>query len=481
MSFPTSLDYPQTYIPNIKPTPVGFKSGRTGSTSSSSSTSSSASFTDFNAYEKFGHLLPPPPSLLSIGRPPSRGSGNQRPTNPSLPSGRVRPAPINTAKANENSSYSPRNAPAPSPRAAIVASLRSATDRRHLQREQQMREQQLQQQQLLLQEQHLQQQKQLQFQQQQQQQSLLLQQQMRMQNLSLNQTQNATPTSSFFSLESPIGPAFHLSPPTSPLPGNSPTFFSSSSTNGPFSPVTDRMDPRMLASLQQKHQELMATSALIAQQQQSIQNAMTLAALGYNVNNAYADGSVDFPPSSPVLGSPLTATPQQQYARNPVYNMDLPAPPGHGNYYRPSSPTLPVRPSSSSSYRPQNSSPMGTYTSQTNQQISSPPSSFRRSHRKAASLSGSAAPVINPPSPTPMSNSLSSQGSGSLGAIGSGLGSNQGGNSLLRNSTLTVVSGSRVGGGDYEIPVRQPIGPPPLDELKAARRSANFASLLAMG
>lgn len=80
-----------------------------------------------------------------------------------------------------------------------------------------------------------------------------------------------------------------------------------------------------------------------------------------------------------------------------------------------------------------------------------------------------------------MSNSLSSQGSGSLGAIGSGLGSNQGGNSLLRNSTLTVVSGSRVGGGDYEIPVRQPIGPPPLDELKAARRSANFASLLAMG
>lgn len=474
MSFPSSLDYPQSSF--IKPSHAGYRSGRTGSTSSSSSTSSSTSFSEPHAYDKVG-MMQPPPSLNTLGRPPSRGS-------PPI-TARGRPAPINTAKANETSI----TASAPSPRAALVAGLRSATDRRHQQREQQIRDQHLLQQQLLLQQQHLQQQKQLQLQQQQQQQILLQQQQLRMQNLSLadsgGQGQGQGQGQPYLPpFQSALDAhTYHLSPPTSPIPSSS----SHSSTSSlPFN-YNERADPRVFAQLQQRHQDLLASTAFLAQQQQQY-----MAALGSSNNG----GEFEFPLASPVsyAGSPMASyVPQQHYARNSVYNTDLPNPSTRGGYQRPSSPNLPVRPSSSSSFRGMNQSSSSHTPSayQLPSSSSSSASSFRRSHRKAASLSGSGDPFI-------LNNSYSNfshQSSGSLGAIGSGL------NSSLRKTTtpssfsnggssaLAYTRGGGLGHGggraagaasDVEIPVRQPIGPPPLDELKTLKRGSNFAKSAAM-
>lgn len=452
------LDYSQHSASYAPPTPIGHRSGHTNSASSSSSVSSS--FSDTQSFVPPGSLhLTPPPSLFNntIGRPSSRGSNPMSPPS----ANRVRPAPINTGQANDSASRtgSPTTAGAPSPRAALVAGLRSATDRRHQKREQQ-REMQLQAQQQLL---H-------------QQQNLLAQieqQQMRLQSMTLNAGLHSGGTSTM------TPPGFHLSPPTSPIP----SAYSNNGMNSQYM-AQGGDDPRNIAALQQK---FLATSALITQQQQRLQNAIAS--------------------SSPSSGSPS----KYDMDAPSYYNTDLSIPQAVG-YGRPSSPNLPVRPSSSSAYRvrsagqqqqqqqqhpfaintggnggsmfqfsrPASGTTSGTLpaspggsSAASNSTASSP---FRRSHRKATSLSGSGDSFnfTNTPSGSGSpnyhyysSNTTNAfhqqQGSGSysyynnnnLGPIGSGIGA--------RGS---AASGS---------PARQPIGPPPLEELKTSKRGSNFA------
>lgn len=455
-----SLDYPQTSF--VKQNPVPYRGSRTGSTSSASSTSSSTSYTEqHNFYDK-----PTPSSLHAFG---SRGSPMS-----SNSSARARPTPINIAKANEGVQYSTGNAGAPSPRAALVAGLRSATDRRYQEREK--REMQAQAQKLLAQQQALLMQVQQNLLLAPDDPNLLLQKQtLLMQLHSFSQSQY---------LPAPSPMAARLSPPTSPIPYNTSNNNHNNSNPGglPFG------DPRLIASLQQQQQELMATSALIAQQQQRIQTALAY--------NTYDPMSFDFSQTSPVTyaASPVTAVtpqpyvPQQQHARNSVYYNDLPAPPNMG-YYRPSSPNLPQRPFSSAAYRAtpsgqqQQQQPSAAY--QVPSKFSGANSSvpFRGSHRKAASLSGSGDAFnftnnfTSNASSTPnyAYSNFSQHGSGSLGPIGSGH------TSSLRNSSSlqAVPTGARVGGGELAMPSRQPFGPPPLDELKTIKRGSNFATLFA--
>lgn len=196
----------------------------------------------------------------------------------------------------------------------------------------------------------------------------------------------------------------------------------------PGSPSPAGGDQRLYAALHAKQQELLATSFMLQQQQQRLQAAM-------NANSYY----------------------------------DLPQPP-----FRPASPSLPVRPSSSASNRgsslffPSNNnannfdqpqqSPFGNNSPKQYQPPPPPPQQqqqqqgtpFRRGHRKASSLSSTY----------------------NVGVIGSGSPA-IGGNRAVSGPTGPIGANAR---GDYEIPSRQPLGPPPLDELKSKYKDYNFAS-----
>lgn len=361
--------------------------------------------------------LPSPPTVFGSAKRPTRRSR------------RGRPAPLNIEKANAQ--LGPENAPEPSPRAAIVAGLRSATDRRHQQRDQQIREE-YQQIQTQLQQQYMQQQNQSQLQIQQQQ-MLLLQQQMRLQALSFNEP-NGTSASSNGGMKANPGAGALMSPPSSPMIVDPSSAYISQQLAG----ISDRADPRLIATIQAKQQELLATSALIAHQQQRIQLAMNMnqAILGYGQPYPYNE-------ASPNLGlkSPTSYQPQPNARFMNTYNTDLPAPPGPGGYY--------PAPSASSPRSPRKLS-FGS-----------------RSHHKSNSSLGSQAGENSNSPKTPYFPHHSP--SNSFGA------------SQLRNNVPgtpgLVSSGSKVGGGDYDMPIRQPIGPPPLDELKTAKSSSNFATI----
>ena len=442
-----------------KPSPSNaHRSNRVGSFGSSSSNGSNMSNLSYSSIS-YEQMLPPPPNVFGSGiaRPPSRGNGNS-----SISSGRNRPPSMNFSKPSDDTQNPASEQPIPSPRAALVAGLRSATDRRHQQREQQ---------------------------QQQQQQVLQQQQQLRLQNLSLYDAMNSGNTSvysssfansqNYGSLKSPVASSFGLSPPTSPIPSD--YSVESSLNNSPLTAMSDRPDSRVLASLQQKHQELMATSAAIAQQQQRLAQAINQAALSYGGYYNPNDPSFELPvlSSSPGLARSPIITPQplqssqQQYARNSIYN-DLPAPPGYNNFYRPSSPSLPTRPLSSSSFRPQFSQDPPKQS-----QANSP--GYKRSHRKAASLSGSGPSFGNSSANGNSSlkgnnNSTNATPYYSSGSFGSGGSSssvgNIGGGSQLRNSTLNPG----LYGKGSEMPLRQPVGPPPIEELRGQKIVLNFAS-----
>lgn len=432
-----------------KPSPNNtHRSNRVGSFGSSSSNGSNISSLSYSSIS-YEQMLPPPPNVFGSGiaRPSSRGNGN-----PSISSGRNKPSPVNFSKPNDDLQITPPDQAIPSPRAALVAGLRSATDRRQQQREQQQQQQKL----------------------------------LRMQGSSLYDTMNGGNSGLYSSnfanqqnystFKSPVTPSFGLSPPTSPIPND---YSDSSLNNSPFTTMGDRPDSRILASLHQKHQELMATSVAIAQQQQRLAQAINQAALSYGGYYNLNDSSFDVPvlSSSPGVSRSPIITPQplqssqQQYDRNSIYN-DLPAPPGYNNFYRPSSPSVPVRPSSSSSFRPQISQ-----NSPKQSQANSP--GYRRSHRKAASLSGSGSSFgsngttgnFSSKNFNGSNNATHYHSSGSFVSGGSSSLSNSGGGSQLRNSMLNPGA---LGKGS-EIPLRQPVGPPPIEELKGQKFGLNFA------
>ena len=457
-------------VTDLEPSPAEYRSTRARSLGS---VHSNVYNPDVNSSDRLGQMLPPP--VGGSGNNPLPFKGNTIISPGSEFKGR--PAPINVVKANERfdsdtiETHNNGEAPMPSPRAALVAGLRSATDRRHQQRDQQLREHQLQQQQLFLQQQHLLQQKQLQLQQQQQQHMLLLQQQMRMHNLSLNDGfSNVIPNQNIAPLKSPFGFEFNISPPTSPIPTD---YSTETSLGDTFLGTADRVDPRVMASMQQKHQELLVNSALIAQQQQRIQAVLKYGAPQYDEN------SIESPqvPSPSITSRSHLPNHQShhsmhQFSRHSISHMEPPAPLVYGANGSPSSSSIPARPSSSTALRADlNPGP-------TNPTLGT--SGYRRTHRKAASMSASGSMYGINNSQKYHLYSSPHYSSGSFGAIG---GSNFGNNSSqLRssvpgNSSNMVPSGSRVGGGDYEMPLRQPTGPPPLDELKAAKSSSNFAAL----
>lgn len=359
----------------------------------------------------------------SMSSPVNSGYGGnfRSPSGGTPPGNKHRPTPLNLSN-NAHESWS-QNGPEPSPRAAIVAGLRSATDRRSRKRDLQVRDEQTQQ---YLQQVHLQ--EQLKIHHQQQQQLLFLQQQqLRMQNLSLNDG----------------GYANDITGRTSFTPDyNNSDSLDYYASNNP--------DPQLIARLQQKRQELLATNAMLAQQQQRLAQGYTTPY--YNDNQGYMS-SAGFG-SEPSLSSSQYYAPKSQNAQNSFYNTDLPLP-GSGGYQFPSSPSIPARPNSSSSFR-------SDFTHQTQYSNGSSSPGQRSHHRKANSMS------YNPYTPKNSSFSpYNSQASGGLNA------------SQLRNdfSFGRDPSGSRVGGGEYTIPLRQPIGPPPLDELKGDKRDRNFASI----
>lgn len=269
--------------------------------------------------------------------------------------------------------------------------------------------------------------------------------------------------------------------------------------------VESRMDSRMYAALQAKQQELLATSLLISQQQQRLQQAMTNASYGYDGVDAMTGsmshlGLKNVPSQYGPYGSPYASQQayspvppyggqspysyhhqqQQQYQPPPQYPYsqslfgssprqdwpyDLASPSPSASFLRPSSPSLPVRPRSSASGRGNSmffptgdngpasglsgagaASATGmSSASNSNTGSNGAPPAFKRGHRKASSLSSS---VTADPSR---------------------------GMSPLFQPRGTVQSGSRIGNGEYQLPIRQPIGPPPLDELKA-HPAKNFAT-----
>lgn len=260
--------------------------------------------------------LPAPPGLTNFGNSTSVNTNNNINNNSSNSNNnndnaytRSRPTPINIAKANENVTAS-----APSPRAAIVAGLRSATDRRHQQRAAVQQQQQV---------------AQLQVQQsmgffgdypqppfsqgtsQPKRNSLNSPTLASFQTLSNMTTPVASgfvganigglmapnPNYGNFGLVSPspiVDPNnmlanLSMSPPSSPIPMERYQHqqYQNQYQHQPQN-SQDKIDVHYLAALQQKQQELLATSRLIAQQQQQIQAAMAQAAAYQGV------GSGDF-------------------------------------------------------------------------------------------------------------------------------------------------------------------------------------------
>ncbi|KAA8915335.1 hypothetical protein TRICI_002519 [Trichomonascus ciferrii] len=301
--------------------------------------------------------------------PPKRYPSSQTQTQQQQQQQQHRPAPIRIPGADDPAlaaSSSPSNASS-SPRAALVAGLRSATDRRRSEQQQRL----------------------------------------------------ASSPGASQQLHSPYVP--------SPPPAGVGAHTIQGQMSPPGSPSPAGGDQRLYAALHAKQQELLATSFMLQQQQQRLQAAI-------NANSYY----------------------------------DLPQPP-----FRPASPSLPVRPSSSASNRgsslffPTNAnnnnssngfdhlqqSPFGASSPK---QYQSPPSQqpqgtpFRRGHRKASSLSSTY----------------------NVGVIGSGSPA-VAGHRAVSGPTGPIGANSR---GDYEIPSRQPLGPPPLDELKSKYKDYNFAS-----
>lgn len=427
-------------------------------TSSPNQSSPATSLATSAAAASAAAALPPP---SSAGAFPSSQLRSSTPS--SSRAHHHRPSPINVAKANESllgssSSASAAAMGAPSPRAAIVAGLRSATDRRYQQRAQQQQQQQQQQKQ---QHQQHQQQQQMAILQAQQQIQIMQQQLSQLsfdpsqlhsaangpankvkypasatavtfpnvpfanntyspypqQQISLSSTNLASSpvTQNFSGLGASISgnsftpaaagptrstngngnPAVTSSPYlnalaacSSPPPGvaagaflDPPEFSISSHLSPPSSPApilpqqhhlhhhqqvgAERVDPRQLAVLHQKQQELLATSRLIAQQQQRIQVAMAQATAGIDGSMGGAGNS------SSAAGTPTSYMfpgNQTPYSNVPAHysngaNGLLPLPPSFGgsipqqqqqqqNFYdRPASPHLVVRPSSSASLR----------------------------------------------------------------------------------------------------------------------------------
>ncbi|CAN6607120.1 hypothetical protein TRVA0_003S02476 [Trichomonascus vanleenenianus] len=278
----------------------------------------------------------------------------------------------------------------------------------------------------------------------------------------------------------------HMSPPGSPSPIQPPTSkpghhrvssSSSSSSSSVYSQQYPHQSPqlpssslaadsaRIYAALQVKQQELLATSMLISQQQQRIQQAMNSAAAVYASSgsqpstptafstgfDSYMDplaGSMAHLSSNDIFLQPPTPTGSSLHRSSGIfgsqsgsyYDVDPLCPPSFGTL-RPSSPSLPVRPSSSASNR-------GSLFFDTHGPQPSGQSRFKRGHRKASSLS-----MVNR-SGSPSSN---------VGVIGTGL------NGVSRGSQPPRPAHSAA-----EIPVRQPIGPPSTDEL-LAHPDRNFA------
>jgi hypothetical protein len=279
-----------------------------------------------------------------------------------------RPAPIRIPGADDPAlNHQPSSSNASSPRAALVAGLRSATDRRRSEQQQRL----------------------------------------------------ASSPGASQQLHSPYMP--------SPPPAGVGAHTIQGQMSPPGSPSPAGGDQRFYAALHAKQQELLATSFMLQQQQQRLQAAM-------NANSYY----------------------------------DLPQPP-----FRPASPSLPVRPSSSASNRgsslffPSNNNNNNSFdqppppfgTNSPNQYQPPPPqpqpqqqqgTPFRRGHRKASSLSSTY----------------------NVGVIGSGSPA-VGGHRAFSGPTGPIGANSR---GDYEIPSRQPLGPPPLDELKSKYKDYNFAN-----
>jgi hypothetical protein len=201
-----------------------------------------------------------------------------------LKSGRPRPAPINVAKANEGSFYSPDAVPSPG-RAALVAGLRSATDRRNTNRNGSPTEstqwspngsdldehkQRLQ----TLQEQHSYEQKRLWIQQQ--------QELFRLQQLLL------------------AG-----GPPSAGEP--SPEYQKAEPASPPLTPYKANRPPRLLS---QKQQEILIASNLLAQKQLNLRSILSHQSLGNTSSCVYQQGL----PSPIIDSSPTCASPNSSRA-----------------------------------------------------------------------------------------------------------------------------------------------------------------------
>lgn len=142
-------------------------------------------------------------------------------------------------------------------------------------------------------------------------------------------------------------------------------------------------------------------------------------------------------------------------------NSDLAPPQNFSN--RPASPSLPQRPSSSTALR-------GSFlfsdslssTSSSPGSSPQPPNAtpFRRGHRKASSLSSYTAASNFNTSHSPAPSSFGPVGNNSR--PGSGLINNPG-----------IQTGNKIDG--YSMPIRQPYAPPPLEELKSKSKDKNFA------
>lgn len=284
-----------------------------------------------------------------------------------------------------------------------------------------------------------------------------------------------------------------------------------------------------------KQQELLATSMLITQQQQRLQTALNQAAAANNSTSSPSPYSSYLHPDSldqlssslnnldleppPPAGlythhSPFHSNRSSgDYSNYSINRGQSPTPnitsqsPGSQlfsfgndfyNYNRPTTPNLPVRPSSSASTRrsllfanntgSSNPGAIGTASPSSSsnaalastvgydQQQSSPGGggAFRRGHRKANSLSSTMGSGSSFP--------------GSIGSYGGVMGSPSSTNTSyashnrMPSSNLSGPPGLNSPGKkfiapiDYEVPARQPYGPPPLEDLRFRGRELNFAT-----
>lgn len=182
------------------------------------------------------------------------------------------------------------------------------------------------------------------------------------------------------------------------------------------------------AQLYAKQQELLATSLLIQQQQQRISAAMDNV-----INDAYANTAISPRPTSPML----PPRPQSSFSVRSRLFPEITSSRGGGG-------GVPPTPPSPDPYNYNLSAGAfnfeGTGTIPDGGSGSSPPS-FKKRHRKSSSL-GMAA----------IHNSYNEQ---------------------MGSSAYSIRSSPRY--SEYEIPIRQPHGPPPLEEI-TKENNINFAS-----